>query len=123
MGLQRCSASISVERWVQQIVQSSGSEIKIEPPRYANASMQTASFTRETAFDPTFTSKTMWYAVSSVIGAMLGNYSAFAKHEQACEGLEDAKQVLGQNSLGPVKSYPFYPLQRTVQNFVKMSSI
>ena len=96
MGLQRCSASISVERWVQQIVQS---------------------------FGATFISKTMWYVVSSVIGAMLGNYSACAKHEQTRESSEDAKQVLGQNSLGPVKSYPFYPLQRTVQNFVKMSSI
>ena len=65
-----------------QIVQSSGSEIKIEPPRDANASMHIASFTRETAFDATFTSKTIWYVVSSVIGAMLGNYSACAKHEQ-----------------------------------------
>ena len=68
-----------------QIVQSSGSEIKIEPPRDANASMQTASFTRETAFDATFTSKTIWYVVSGVIGAMLGKYFACVKHEQARE--------------------------------------
>ena len=90
-----------------QIVQSSGSEIKIEPPRDANASMHIASFTRETAFDATFTSKTIWYVVSSVIGAMLGKYSACVKHEQARKSSEDAKQVLGPNSLGPVKSYPF----------------
>ena len=85
--------------------------------------MQIASFTRETAFDATFTSKTMWYAVSSVIGVMLGNYSAFAKHEQACEGSEDAKQVLGQNSLGPVKSYPFFSTAAYCTQFCQISYI